>query len=42
MTYHDLGPDWVVRHRSPEYQIAALAKQIEKLDATVTVTLPAA
>jgi len=42
MTYHDLGPEWVVRRRSPEYQIAALAKQIEKLGATVTVTLPAA
>jgi hypothetical protein len=40
MTYHDLGPDRILRRRSPEYQIAALAKQIEKLGATVTVTLP--
>ena len=42
MTYHDLGREWVVRRRSPEYQIVALAKQVEKLGATVTVTLPAA
>ncbi len=41
-TYHDLGPDWILRRRSPEHQIAMLTKQIEKLGATVTVTLPAA
>jgi hypothetical protein len=38
--YRDLGPDWITRRHSPEYQIAKLTKQIEKLGATVTVTLP--
>lgn len=40
--YRELGPDWITRRHSREYQIAKLAKQIEKLGATVTVTLPAA
>lgn len=40
--YRDLGADWITRRHSAEYQIAKLAKQIEKLGATVTVTLPAA
>jgi transposase len=41
-SYRELGPDWITRRHSREYQIAKLAKQIEKLGATVTVTLPAA
>jgi hypothetical protein len=40
--YRELGADWITRRHSREYQIAKLAKQIEKLGATVTVTLPAA
>jgi transposase len=40
--YQDLGADWITRRHSPEYQIAKLAKQIERLGATVTVTMPAA
>ena len=40
--YRDLGADWITRRHSPEYQIAKLIKQIEKLGATVTVTVPIA
>ena len=38
----DLGADWVARRHSREYQIARLAKQIEKLGAAVEITMPAA
>ena len=40
--YEDLGADWVARRHSREYQIARLAKQIEKLGAAVEITMPAA
>lgn len=40
--YRDLGPDWITRRHSTEFQIAKLTKQMEKLGAIVTVTLPAA
>jgi transposase len=41
-SYRELGADWITRRHSPEYQIAKLVKQIEKLGATITITLPAA
>ena len=40
--YEDLGADWIARRHSREYQIARLAKQIEKLGAAVEITMPAA
>jgi transposase len=39
--YRELGADWITSRHSREYQIAKLARQMEKLGATVTVTLPA-
>jgi transposase len=38
--YRELGADWITSRHSREYQIAKLARQMEKLGATVTVTLP--
>ena len=40
--YQDLVPTGVARRHSREYQIARLAKQIEKLGAAVQITMPAA
>ena len=40
--YEDLGADWIARRHSREYQIARLAKQIDKLGAAVEITMPAA
>ena len=39
--YRELGADWITSRHGREYQIAKLARQMEKLGATVTVTLPA-
>lgn len=42
VNYQELGADWNTRRHRPEHQIKRLAQQIEKLGATVTVTMPAA
>ncbi len=43
VAYHDLGPDWNNRHRSPQQQTKRLVRQLERLGLTVTIeqTTPA-